>query len=57
LFTGTFAPKLTLISRPGLFKLIQRSNKPEAKEFDRCGRSAILGIGAHSRREKPPSAN
>ena len=33
---------LTLVSRPGLFKLIQRSNKPEAKEFDRWVRHEVL---------------
>lgn len=33
---------MTIISRPGLFKLIQRSNKPEAKEFDRWVRHEVL---------------
>jgi len=42
LFTGSFAHTSTLISRPGLFKLIQRSNKPEAKEFDRWVRHEVL---------------
>lgn len=36
------AQSLTIISRPGLFKLIQRSNKPEAKEFDRWVRHEVL---------------
>lgn len=35
LFAATPASAMTLVSRPGLFKLIQRSNKPEAKAFDR----------------------
>ena len=29
IFSGSRAPTLSLISRPGLFKLIQRSNKPD----------------------------
>lgn len=39
LFAHTQASAVTLISRPGLFKLIQRSNKPQAKEFDRWVRT------------------
>lgn len=31
-----------VVSRPGLFKLIQRSNKPEAKAFDRWVRHEVL---------------
>ncbi|MDE2563787.1 MAG: hypothetical protein KGL48_16220 [Sphingomonadales bacterium] len=42
LFFGSFASKMTLISRPGLFKLIQRSNKPEAKAFDRWVNHEVL---------------
>lgn len=42
LFTGCRASLLAIISRPGLFKLIQRSNKPEAKEFDRWVRHEVL---------------
>ncbi len=42
LFSGTFAPKLWLVARPGLFALIARSNKPEAKEFDRWVRHEVL---------------
>jgi anti-repressor protein len=34
-FMGSNAPFANFASRPGLFKLIQRSNKPEAREFDR----------------------
>lgn len=34
--------QFTIISRPGLFKLIQRSNKPEAKQFDRWVRHEVL---------------
>lgn len=34
--------KLSVVSRPGLFKLIQRSNKPEAKAFDRWVRHEVL---------------
>lgn len=34
--------KMRVISRPGLFKLIQRSSKPEAKEFDRWVRHEVL---------------
>lgn len=33
---------LSTVSRPGLFKLIQRSNKPEAKKFDRWVRHEVL---------------
>jgi prophage antirepressor-like protein len=33
LFSGTFAPSLTLISESGLYKLVMRSNKPEARAF------------------------
>lgn len=41
LFTGSVY-QLTIISRPGLFKLIQRSNKPEARQFDRWVRHEVL---------------
>jgi len=33
IFSGTTAGRLTLISESGLFKLIMRSNKPEARTF------------------------
>jgi anti-repressor protein len=33
---------VTIISRPGLFKLIQRSSKPAAREFDRWVRHDVL---------------
>jgi prophage antirepressor-like protein len=36
------ASMATVVSRPGLFKLIQRSNKPEAKAFDRWVRHEVL---------------
>ncbi|NML92368.1 Bro-N domain-containing protein [Novosphingobium olei] len=39
---GKFDSQLVLVSRPGLFKLIQRSNKPEAKAFDRYVRHEVL---------------
>lgn len=39
---GKYDSQLTIISRPGLFKLIQRSNKPEAKQFDRWVRHEVL---------------
>lgn len=39
---GEFDSILTLISEPGLYKLIQRSNKPEAKLFDRWVRHEVL---------------
>ena len=42
LFSGSCAPTLTLISRPGMFKLIGRSNKPEAKAFNRWVRHEVL---------------
>ena len=44
LFTGAsrFAPNMTLISEPGLYKLIQSSSRPEAKEFDRWVRHEVL---------------
>lgn len=41
LFTK-FDNQLAMVSRPGLFKLIQRSNKPEAKTFDRWVRHEVL---------------
>lgn len=49
--TRDFAPQVlcgpkdrmaAFISRPGLFKLIQRSSKPEAKAFDRWVRHEVL---------------
>lgn len=40
--TGFRGGSLTLVSRPGLFKLIQRSSKPEAKRFDRYVRHEVL---------------
>ena len=42
LVSGTSAPTPTLISRPGLFKLIARSAKTEAKAFDRWVRHEVL---------------
>lgn len=42
LFSGSFAPKMTLILEAGLYKLIQRSHKPEAKQFDRWLRHDVL---------------
>lgn len=42
LFTGSHAPSMTLVSEPGLYKLIQRSNKPAAKRFDRWVRHEVL---------------
>lgn len=33
LFSGSYAPSTTLISESGLYKLILRSNKPQAKPF------------------------
>lgn len=36
------AQHMMCVSRPGLFKLIQRSNKPEAKAFDRWVRHDVL---------------
>lgn len=41
-FMGVQGSVMTLVSRPGLFKLIQRSNKPEAKAFDRYVRHEVL---------------
>lgn len=32
----------TLVSEPGLYKLIGRSSKPEAKAFDRWVRNEVL---------------
>lgn len=34
--------RTSIVSRPGLFKLIARSIKPEAKEFDRWVRHEVL---------------
>jgi len=42
LFRGSFAGKMTLVSRPGLLKMIARSNKPEARKFDRWVRHEVL---------------
>lgn len=42
LFQGSKVQALALVSRPGLFKLIQRSNKPQAKRFDRWVRHEVL---------------
>lgn len=43
LFLGPNPPgMLPLISRPGLFKLIQRSSKPEVRAFDRRVRHEVL---------------
>ena len=36
------AHSVSLISEPGLYKLIQRSSKPEAREFDRWVRHEVL---------------
>lgn len=41
LFEGA-APRLKLISEPGLYKLISRSTKPDAKAFDRWVRHEVL---------------
>ncbi len=37
--------KMIVVSRPGLFKLIARSTKPEAKRFDRWVRYDETTIG------------
>lgn len=42
LFSGSFAPSLTLVSEPGLYALIQRSNKPEARTFQRWVNREVL---------------
>ena len=44
LFAGykTGPSGLSAVSEPGLYKLIQRSNKPEAKAFDRWVRHEVL---------------
>lgn len=34
--------QVRMVSRPGLFKLVQRSDKPEAREFDRWVRHEVL---------------
>lgn len=39
---GRGSPKRTIISEPGLYKLIQKSRKPEAKRFDRWVRHEVL---------------
>ena len=36
------SPKRIIISEPGLYKLIQKSRKPEAKRFDRWVRHEVL---------------
>ncbi|QZP08174.1 BRO family protein [Caenibius sp. WL] len=41
-FMGVNGSAMTVVSRPGLFKLIQRSTKPEAKQFDRWVRHEVL---------------
>lgn len=41
-FLGAKCYHTNFVSRPGLFKLIQRSNKPEAKAFDRWVRHEVL---------------
>ena len=43
---GSNVPSLNVVSEPGLYKLIQRSNKPEAKEFDRWVRHCRGSIPA-----------
>ena len=35
-------PKITIVSEPGLYALIQRSRKPAAKRFDRWVRHEVL---------------
>ena len=35
-------PNLTVISEPGLYKLVSRSRKPAAKSFDRWVRHVVL---------------
>lgn len=42
LFAGKGAPTMTMLTRPGLLKLIQRSSKPQAKEFDRWVRHEVI---------------
>lgn len=42
LFTGVRGMALNLVSRPGLFKLIQRSNKPQAEGFRRWLNHEVL---------------
>lgn len=41
-FDGSRAATAYIISEPGLYKLIQRSNKPAAKRFDRWVRHEVL---------------
>lgn len=41
-FSGFRGMSLTLLTEPGLYKLISRSNKPEAKAFDRWVRHEVL---------------
>lgn len=41
-FCGKGMNQATLVSEAGLYKLIQRSNKPEAKAFDRWVRHEVL---------------
>jgi anti-repressor protein len=39
---GTGVQQLMIISEPGLYKLLARSDKPEAKRFDRWNRHEVL---------------
>ena len=39
---GRGSPKRIIISEPGLYKLIQKSRKPEARKFDRWVRHDVL---------------
>ncbi len=41
-FLGSKCYAASFISRPGLFKLIARSSKPQAKAFDRWVRHEVL---------------
>lgn len=41
---GGHGPSVTTISEPGLYKLIQSSNKPAAKAFDRWVRHEVLPV-------------
>lgn len=47
--------RLSVVSRPGLFKLIQRSNKPEAKAFDRHGTAVHQGRSTGSPMVEAPN--
>ncbi len=42
LFSGSRAPSLNLVSDSGLYKLVMRSDKPEAKEFQNWVTKVVL---------------